>query len=52
MLEAIGNTITKPWKEQMDWQHLLLWFLVLAIGAWIIYDSLRILSSWVANAAE
>lgn len=50
MLDALGNTISKPWREEMPLKDLVLWAVVFAIVAFVVYDMLRILSSWMAQS--
>lgn len=50
MLDAMGNTVLKPWREEMPLKDLVLWAVVFAIVAFVVYDMLRILASWMAQS--
>lgn len=45
------ETITKPWREPMDYLTLVFWFVIFVIAAYALWDGMKILGSWVASAA-
>lgn len=47
----IYTTITKPWREPMDYLDLAFWVVIFVIVAFAMYDSMRVLGAWVKNAA-
>lgn len=51
MLNEMGQVITKPWKDEIPFKDLVLWSLVFLIAAFVVFDMLRILSSWIAQTA-
>lgn len=51
MLTDITGTIKRPFTQEMSLSSLALFIALFLILAWIAYDGLRILSSWVASAA-
>lgn len=43
----IIETVTKPWRDPVDYLTLVFWVVIFAIVAFALFDSLRVLSSWV-----
>lgn len=45
-MDAI-ETITHPWREPIDYLTLVFWIAIFAIVAFVMFDSLRIVASWI-----
>lgn len=52
MFGEIWGWLKKPFTEQMSLPRLALWIVLFILAAFILYDGLRILKSWMATAAE
>ena len=50
-MKDVYSTITRPWREPLAYADLVLWTVVFVIVAFIFYDMLRILASWMKQAA-
>ena len=48
----IIDTITRPWREPIAYIDLVFWVVIFAIVAFIMFDTLRILSSWMNSAVN
>lgn len=48
----IIETIEKPWRNPVDYLQLVFWFIIFMIVAFAMYDTMRVLASWVASAAK
>jgi hypothetical protein len=46
------QTITRPWREPLDYIELVIWVVIFAIVAFAFYDMLRILAAWMAQAVS
>ena len=46
----VVQTITRPWREPVEYLDLVFWVVIFAIVAFVFYDMLRILASWMRNA--
>lgn len=51
MFSDITGSITRPYRKEVPLTDLLLYMGLFLILAWIAYDMLRILSTWMASAA-
>lgn len=47
----VVQTITRPWREPLDYLTLVFAVVVFAIIAFAMFDSMRVLSAFVRNAA-
>jgi len=47
----ILNTIEKPWREPIDYLSLIFWFIIFLIIAYAMWDAMKILGSYVVEAA-
>lgn len=47
----IYTTITKPWREPVDYLTLVFWVLIFVIVAFAMFDTMRVLATWVKNTA-
>lgn len=45
------DVITHPWQEPIDYFTLSFWVVIFMIVSFVIWDMLRILTSWIASAA-
>jgi len=52
MFADITGSIKRPFTKQMPLSNLALYFALFLILAWIAYDGMRIVSSWLATVAE
>lgn len=52
MLKDISDTVTKPFTEPVSIKSLLIYTALFLILAWIVCDTLRILSKWVADGFQ
>lgn len=43
------ETITHPWREPIEYTTLVFWIVIFAIFAFIMFDSLRIVASWIKS---
>lgn len=50
MLDEFGRVVTRPFREEVPVTTLFAYIAIYLIAAWIIYDMLRILSSWMAQS--
>ena len=48
----IINTIEKPWREPIEYLKLVFWFIIFVIIAYAMWDTMRVLGSYVAEAAS
>lgn len=48
----ILDTIQRPWRDPVDYLNLVFWVVIFAIVAFIMFDAMRILGSWVKSAAN
>lgn len=46
------DTITRPWREPINYLDLVFWVVIFAIVAFVMFDMLRILASWMQQAAS
>ncbi len=52
MFNDLIGSVKRPFTKEMPLSSLLLFIALFLILAWVAYDGLRILSSWVASAAQ
>ncbi len=48
----IMETITRPWREPIQYLDLIFWVVIFAIVAFVMFDTLRILASWMRQTIE
>ena len=51
MLDEFGRVITRPFREEIETSTIILYVVIYIIAAWVIYDVLRILTQWIAEAS-
>lgn len=52
MFQDVAEWVTHPFKKDMSIGHLLLFIVLFAIIAFVVFDMLRILKSWMASTTE
>jgi len=50
MLEDVIESVTHPFKKEVSLKTIAIYAALFLILAWVVYDMLRILSSWMASA--
>lgn len=48
----IGDTITHPWRNPIDYATLAFWFGIFLVVSFIVFDMLQILVAWSKSAVE
>lgn len=48
----ILQTITKPWRDPVDYLTLVFWAVIFMIVAFVMYDALRILGAFLKSAID
>jgi len=48
--DNLSSNLTKPLREETSIGDLVLWTVLIAIVAFALFDTLRILKSWIASA--
>jgi len=52
MFQDVGDWVTLPFKEGIPISRLVLIIILFAIAAFIVFDALRILKSWMEAATD
>jgi hypothetical protein len=45
------STIEKPWREPLNYLSLVFWFVIFVIVAYAMWDTMRVLGTYVVDAA-
>lgn len=48
--ENFSDNLTKPMREETSIGDLVLWIVLIAIVAFALFDTLRILKSWISSS--
>ena len=48
----ILQTITKPWRDPVDYLTLVFWAVIFMIVAVVLYDAMRVLGSFLKSAVD